>query len=99
MTYSPEEDPEVIEEMKIAETELNGNNDDKDDGGLESSDDDSTGEEDGDNGEGDWEDEDDDVEGNDTGSTGQLEKRKRKRKILSCVDKVGNYTFIRTHYG
>jgi hypothetical protein len=89
IVYSPDEDPEVIEEMKVAEAELKdgGGTEDADDTNQGSSDEDSIDDEGDEGGEGDWVDEDE-IEGDDAGSAGQPEKRKRKRKLLSCVDKV-----------
>jgi hypothetical protein len=87
--YNPDEDPEVIEEMKIAESELNGGSDDKDIEGedQESSSEGSTGDEGGGDTDDGWVDEGEDEEG---GSADQSGKQKRKRKVLSCVDKVRN---------
>lgn len=87
ITYSPEDDPEVVEEMKIAEAELKRGGNGEENGGLdpESSSEDSTSGEEDEDGEDGWVDEDGDSE---DGGADQSEKRKRKRKVLSCVDKV-----------
>jgi hypothetical protein len=87
MVYSPDEDPEVVEEMRIAKAELKAGADDVEDADQDSSSEDSTGDEGDEDGEGDWVDVNE-IEGNDTGSENQPEKQKRRRKMLSCVDKV-----------
>ena len=75
MVYYPNEDPEVVEEMKIVEAELKAGTDDVEDADQNGSDEDSTGDKDDKDGEGDWVDVN---EGNDAGSESQPEKQKRK---------------------
>jgi hypothetical protein len=93
ITYSPDEDPEVIEEMRIAQAELKNGGDESEDedmegaGGEGSSEDDTTSGEDGEVGAEDWVDEGSDEES----SAGQS---KRKRKVLSSVDKVRKIQYI-----
>jgi hypothetical protein len=102
-TYSPDEDPDVVEEMKIAEAELkrgsgDGTDDDADDANQESSSDGSTDDKGGDSGddnENDWADEDEEMR--DQGLD-QSEKRKQKQKVLSCVDKVCIDCVTRVYY-
>jgi hypothetical protein len=90
LTYSPDEDPEVIEEMKIAKAELDRGAGDEDDEGADEglSGDSETDDEEGDENDGEiageWEDESDEADDEDDGQP----KKKRKRKVLSCVDKV-----------
>jgi len=91
LTYSPEDDPEVIEDMRAAAVELErGGDDDNEDGagGNESSDDSSgsnksdaeaAGQDGGDEG---WED-DEDEGGTMTQSTGR-----KRSKMMSVIDKV-----------
>jgi hypothetical protein len=81
INYSPDDDPEVVEEMRIAAAELKKGGDDSEDENIEGSTEESSSE-DGNDGvvEEDWADEDE-VEP----TIGQA---KRKRKILSSVDKV-----------
>lgn len=90
VTYSPGDDPEVIEDMRVAAAELEASDDDNEDGedGNESSDDSSEsdgsgsqadGQNDGDEG---WEDDED--EG---GTTTQSKGRKRP-KVMSVIEKV-----------
>jgi hypothetical protein len=94
LTYSPDDDPKVIEDMRVAAAELErrtGSNNDSDEDREdlnESSDDDSerdesSGEADGqDDGDEGWEDDED--EG---GTTTQLKGRNRS-KMISVIDKV-----------
>ena len=87
MVYCPDEDPQVVEEMKIAEAELKAGAEDVEDADQDSSGEDSTGDEGEEDGEDDWADVDE-IEDDDASSENQPEKQKRKRKVLSCVDKV-----------
>src|ERR1700692_2176221 len=85
ITYSPDDDPEVIEEMRIAKAELKKGGDDEDmegAGGESSSEDDTTSEEDGEVGAEDWVDEGEEAEESSAGQS------KCKHKVLSSVDKV-----------
>ena len=91
ISYSPDDDPEVIEEMRIANAEAKRGgvdvDEDDDEGAIQDSlSEDSSGDEDGENGEDGWEDDDDD-EMDDNGAN-QSERQKTKPKVLSCVDKV-----------
>jgi len=90
IVYSPDEDPEVIEEMKIAEAELQGGGgtEEVEDSEPEGSSEDLTS--DGSDGKDNWVDADE-IEGDDTSGVEQPEKQKRKRKLLSCVEKVHTY--------
>lgn len=90
ITYSPDDDPEVIEEMRIANAELKrgGVDADEDDGEGEIQDslsEDSSGDEDGEIDEDGWDDDDDEMV---SSGANQSERHKRKPKVLSCVDKV-----------
>ena len=87
LVYSPDEDPEVIEEMSIAEAELKSGGDGGEDADEESTGCDSTGDEDNEDNEGNWIDADE-IEGEGVSGADHLEKQKKKRKVLSCVDKV-----------
>jgi len=104
MVYSPDEDPEVVEEMKIAEVELKGGSGTKDGEDIEdvdqkSSDEDSTGEEgdeEGDeDGEGDWVDADE-IKDDTANNVDQPTKKKRKQKVLSYVEKVCIYRNLKS---
>ena len=94
ITYSPDDDPEVIEEMCIAEAELKKGGDDSEDedmegaGGESSSEDDTTSEEDGEVGAEDWVDEGEEAEESSAGQS------KCKCKVLLSVDKVREIQYI-----
>jgi hypothetical protein len=93
LTYSPEDDPEVIEDMRVAAAELErgGDDDDKDRvDGNDSCDDSSESDElggeadsqdDGDKG---WEDDDDE------GKTTTPSKGRKQSTMMSAIDKVRN---------
>jgi hypothetical protein len=80
MTYSPEDDPKVMEEMRIAAVELKNGDCDEVESVNESSSEDETASEDGreEGVEESWVDEDDEAG----------EPEMRKRKMLTSIDKV-----------
>jgi hypothetical protein len=79
ITYSPDDDPEVVEEMRIAAAELKKGGDDSENENMEGSTEASSSEDDDDGAiEEDWIDEDEPTPG----------QVKCKEKILSSVDKV-----------
>ena len=90
ITYSPDNDPEVVEELKIAEAELkhgsdNGDEQSDGEGGSDSSSASLSSDEDDEDSENNWVDEEEeDLEGG-------KEKLKRKHKVLSCIEKVCDY--------
>jgi hypothetical protein len=86
IAYSPDDDPEVVEEMRIAAAELKKGGDDSEDeatNDLGNSSDDETASDEGEGGaEEDWVDEDENVGEVNPGPS------KRNKKMLSSVDKV-----------
>lgn len=100
LTYSPEDDPEVIEDMRVAAAELE-RGDNEDDSGLtgnESSDESSESggeagggiiEDDGDEG---WEDSGEEDEHRRT--TQRVQKRRKGSKMMSVIEKVHNLILL-----
>src|ERR1700733_9597587 len=90
ITYSPEDDPEVIEEMRIAAVELKKGNDDSEDEAMEalgkqsSSEDETSSDKVGEGAEEDWVDEPDE----DTDESSAGAPKQKQKKILTSVDKV-----------
>jgi hypothetical protein len=84
LTYSPEEDPEVVEEMRVAAVELKGGENDSE-GEEDSNESDESGASGGSSSEDDrpeegWEDVDDEPDGQ--------SKRTKGTKLMSAIDKV-----------
>ena len=88
IVYSPNDDPEVLEDMRAAAAELaRGADGDENLSGSESESSESENGEDG--VEGDWEDDEEDED--------KTPARKRTKKLLSCVEKVccsGSYLVL-----
>jgi hypothetical protein len=96
ITYSPEDDPEVTEEMHIAAAELKKGNDDSEDEAMEasgersSSEDETSNDEVDEGAEEDWVDEPDE----DTDKSSAGAPKWKQKKILTSVDKVHALSII-----
>jgi hypothetical protein len=96
ITYSSEDDPEVIEEMRIAAAELKKGSDDSENEAMEASGEQSSSEDETSSdevGEGAGEDWVDEPDSEDADESGGAPKRKQK-KILTSVDKVRALSII-----
>ena len=92
IAYSPDDDPEVVKEMRIAAAELKKGADDSEDEATKDSEissDDETASDEGEGGaEEEWADEDENVDELNPGPS------KRNKKMLSSVDKVCVYHIV-----
>ena len=93
IVYLADDDPEVIEEMKVAAAELKDGGDNSDENEIEDSSgspsDDSTDGSEGESAEDEWVDEDVDEDGEGEGAAPiRPKKSKGRQKVFSCVEKV-----------
>ena len=89
--YSPDDDPEVIEEMKVVAAELKDGGDNSDENEIEDSSgspsEDLTDSSEGESAEDEWVDEGMDADGEEAAPI-QPKKSKGRQKVFSCVEKV-----------
>jgi hypothetical protein len=92
IVYSPDDNPEVIEEMKVVAAELKDGGDNSDENEIEDSSgspsEDSTDSSEGESAEDEWVDEGMDVDREEEAAPIQPKKSKGRQKVFSCVKKV-----------